>query len=132
MEEQGVINGDVLFFFNEKPSAITLYEAFAERVLSEIDNVTVKVQRTQISFSNKHKFAFVSLLPVRKAKDRPETYITVSFGLRYKKESPRIDVASEPYPNRWTHHMLVASAEEIDDELMGWIKEAAEFSACKR
>ena len=132
MEEQGVINGDMLFFFNEKPAAIPLYEAFAKRVLAEIDNVTVKVQKTQISFSNKHNFAFVSLLPVRKAKERPETYITVSFGMRYKKESPRIDVASEPYPNRWTHHMLVASAEEIDDELMGWIKEAAEFSASKR
>ena len=132
MEEQGVINGDVLFFFNEKPAAIPLYEAFAKRILNEIKNVTVRVQKTQISFSNKHNFAFVSLLPVRKAKQRPETYITVSFGLRYKKESPRIDVASEPYPNRWTHHMLVASVEEVDDELMGWIKEAAEFSACKR
>ena len=29
--------------------------------------------------------------------------ITVIFGLKYKKESPRIDVASEPYPSRWTH-----------------------------
>ena len=127
-----MINGDVLFFFNEKPAAIPLYEAFAKRILTEIDNVSVKVQKTQISFSNKHNFAFVSLLPVRKAKQRPETYIAVSFGLRYKKDSPRIDVALEPYPNRWTHHMLVASAEEIDNELMGWIKEAAEFSASKR
>ena len=132
MGEQGVINGDVLFFFNEKPAAIPLYEAFAKRVLVEIDNASVKVQKTQISFSNRHNFAFVSLLPVRKAKERPDTYITVSFGLRYEKESPRIDVASEPYPNRWTHHMLVASVEEVDDELMGWIKEAAEFSASKR
>ena len=53
-------------------------------------------------------------------------------GLRYKKESPRIDAASEPYPNRGTHHMLITSVEEIDDELMGWIKEAAAFSADKR
>ena len=65
-----MINGDVLFFFNEKPAAIPLYEAFAKRVLVEIDNVSVKVQKTQISFSNKHNFAFVSLLPVRKAKQR--------------------------------------------------------------
>ena len=127
-----MINGDVLFFFNEKPTAIPLYEAFAKRVLVEIDNVSVKVQKTQISFSNKHNFAFVSFLPVRKAKQRPETYITVSFGLRYKKDSPRIDAASEPYPNRWTHHMLISSEEEIDNELMGWIKEAAAFSAGKR
>ena len=134
MEKQSgyMISGDELFFFDEKPAALPLYEAFAKRLLAEIDDVTVKVRKTQISFSNRYNFAFVSLLPVRKAKARPETYITVTFGLRYKKESPRIDVASEPYPNRWTHHMLISSVDEIDDELMGWIKEAAAFSAGKR
>ena len=126
------ISGDELFFFNEKPAALPLYEAFVERLLAEVGDVTVKVRKTQISFSNKYNFAFVSLLPVRRAKERPETYITVTFGLSYKKESPRIDAASEPYPNRWTHHMLIASEEEIEGELMDWIKEAAEFSASKR
>ena len=134
MEKQSgyMISSDELFFFDEKPAALPLYEEFAKRILAEIDNVTVKVQKTQISFSNKYNFAFVSLLPVRKAKARPETWITLTFGLSYKKESPRIDVASEPYPNRWTHHMLISSVDEIDDELMGWIKEAAAFSAGKR
>ena len=134
MEKQSgyMISGDELFFFDEKPAALPLYEAFAKRLLAVIDNVTVKVRKTQISFSNKYNFAFVSLLPVRKAKVRPEIWITVTFGLRYKKESPRIDVASEPYPNRWTHHMLISAADEIDDELMEWIKEAAAFSAGKR
>ena len=134
MEKQSgyMISGDELFFFDEKPAALPLYEAFAKRLLVEIDDVTVNVRKTQISFSNRYNFAFVSLLPVRKAKARPETYITVTFGLRYKKESPRIDIATEPYPNRWTHHMLISSVDEIDDELMGWIKEAAAFSAGKR
>ena len=127
-----MMSGDELFFFNEKPAALPLYEAFAKRLFAEIGDVTVKVQKTQISFSNKYNFAFVSFLPVRKAKERPKTYITVTFGLGYKKESSRIDAASEPYPNRWTLHMLIASVEEIDDELMGWIKEAAEFSVGKR
>ena len=126
------MSGDELFFFNEKPAALPLYEAFAQRLFAEIDNVTIRVQKTQISFSNKYNFAVVSFLPARKAKGRPKTYITVSFGLQYRKESPRIDVASEPYPNRWTHHMLISSVEEIDDELMEWIKEAATFSANKR
>ena len=127
-----IVSGDELFFFNEKPAALPLYEAFVQRLFAEIDNVTVKVQKTQISFSSKYNFAFVSFLPARKAKGRPKTYITVSFGLQYRKESSRIDAASEPYPNRWTHHMLISSMDEIDDELMGWIKEAAEFSAGKR
>ena len=74
----------------------------------------------------------MSFNPCRKAKERPDVWMTVTFGLSYRKDSPRIDVATEPYPNRWTHHVMVGSEEEIDGELMSWICEAAEFSANKR
>lgn len=125
------MNQDMLLFFDKNLEALPLYEALEERILAEIPDVTIKVRKTQISFSNKHNFAFVSFLPVRKAKERPDIYIVVTFGLSYQKESPRIDVATEPYPNRWTHHMLISRMEEIDHELMGWIKEASVFSAGK-
>ena len=98
----------------------------------KVDGVKVKVQKTQIAFSNRYNFAFVSFLPVRKAKERPKVYIVVTFGLGYCVESPRIDAAVEPYPGRWTHHVLIAGTGEIDDELMGWVKEAAAFSDQKR
>lgn len=126
------MNQDILFFFDKNPEALPLYEALEERIRSEIQDVTIKVQKTQITFANKHNFAFVSFLPARKAKERPDIYITVTFGLGYRKESPRIDAATEPYPNRWTHHMLISRVDEVDDELMGWIKEAGAFSAGKR
>lgn len=126
------MNADILFFFDKLPAALPLYEAFERQVLAEVDGVRIKVQKTQISFANRRNFAFASLLPVRKAVNRPEAYITVTFGLAHRVDSPRIDAAVEPYPNRWTHHVLVASAEEIDGELMGWVKEAAAFSGAKR
>lgn len=126
------MNQDILFFFDKNPEALPLYEALEERIQSEIQDVTIKVQKTQITFANKHNFAFVSFLPARKAKERPDIYITVTFGLGYWKESPRIDAATEPYPNRWTHHMLISQVDEVDDELLGWIKEAGAFSAGKR
>lgn len=47
------MNTDILLFFDKAPSALPLYEAFEQRLLSEIANVTVKVQKTQISFSNR-------------------------------------------------------------------------------
>ena len=123
---------NVCCFFDGKPEALMLHEAFEQNVFSVADGVKVKVQKTQIAFSNRHNFAFVSFLPVRKAKERPEVYIVVTFGLGYRAESPRIDAAVEPYPGRWTHHVLISRTEEIDDELMGWVKEAAAFSAGKR
>ena len=132
LEGAGTVNTDILLFFGERAAALPLYEALENRILTEIGNVTIKVQKTQISFANKHNFAFVSFLPVRKAKERPKIYIVVTIGLRRKLDSPRIDAATEPYPNRWTHHLLISDPAEIDDELMGWIKEASDFSASKR
>lgn len=126
------MNNDILFFFDKRLQALPLYEALEKRIFTEINNVTVKVQKTQISFSNRHNFALVSFLPIRKVRERPKNYIVVSFGLNRKLDSSRIDAATEPYPNRWTHHILISTAEEIDDELMGWIKEASVFSASKR
>lgn len=126
------MNQNVLYFFDRKPDALSLYEVFEKRVLSEVGNADVKVQKTQIAFSNRHNFAFISFLPVRKKKERPESYIVVTFGLGRCVESPRIDAAVEPYPGRWTHHVLISGAEEIDGELMEWVKEAAAFSDGKR
>ena len=67
------MNQDTLLFFEKHPDALPIYEIFEQRVLSEIGDVCVKVQKTQISFSNRHGFAFVSFLPVRKAALRPES-----------------------------------------------------------
>ena len=126
------MNADILFFFNDHMDALPLYERLEGLILEQIPDVKIKVSKTQISFSNKRGFAFVSFNPCRRAKERPEVWMTVTFGLSYRKDSTRIDMATEPYPNRWTHHVMVGSEEEIDAELMGWIREAAEFSASKR
>ena len=126
------MNTDILFFFNDHMAALPLYARLEVQILEQIPDVKIKVSKTQISFSNKRGFAFVSFNPCRKVKERPEVWMTVTFGLSYRKESHRIDVATEPYPNRWTHHVMVESDDEINDELMGWIREAAEFSTSKR
>ena len=126
------MNTDILFFFNDHMDALPLYERLEELILEQIPDAKIKVFKTQISFSNEWGFTFVSFNPCRRTKERPEVWMTVTFGLSYRKDSPRIDVATEPYPNRWTHHIMVGSVEEINDELMGWIREAAEFSASKK
>ena len=120
---------DELLFFDSHPSALPLYEAVKEHITAEIPDVRIEVKKTQISFFKRHMFAAVSFTPVRKAKERPDPFLTVTFGLHYRVDSQRIDAAVEPYPNRWTHHVMIGSAEEADAELMGWIREAAAFSS---
>ena len=119
---------DEIFFFDAKPAALPLYEAFREAVLERMTDVRIAAKKTQISFFNRRMFAAVSFTPVRKAKDRPDPFVTITFGLSYRKESARIDAATEPYPNRWTHHVMIGAKEEIDDELLSWIVEAADFA----
>ena len=58
-----------LLFFDSKPDALALYEAFREAVLEKVPNARIEVKKTQISFFNRRMFAALSFAPVRKAKD---------------------------------------------------------------
>lgn len=123
---------NTLFFFREKPEALPLYEAFEGRLLAELAGVNIKTQKTQITFTNPRVFAAVSFLPARSAKERPDPYITVTLGLNRRESSPRVDQAVEPYPGRWTHHLVIGAEKEINEELMAWVREAYDFAAAKR
>ena len=125
------MDNDVLFFFGDRVDALPIYERLENAILTRIPDVKIKAAKTQITFANRRGFAFVSFNPCRRAKDCPAVWMTVTFGLGCRKESPRIDAAIEPYPGRWTHHVMVGTPDEIDEELLGWILEAAAFSDTK-
>lgn len=122
---------DTLQFFEVMPGALPLYEQLLELVRQTVGTFSIRVQKTQITWSNRYVFACISFAKVRPAKLRPQTYLVVTFGLDHRVESPRIDIATEPYPHRWTHHVLISAPEEIDGELIGWVREAYDFSAAK-
>ena len=114
---------DELLFFDSMPQMLPIYEAFCQGLADRGLAFTAKVSRTQISLRNRYVFAAASL-PWRKVKGWPEEYLLVSLGLSYHKESPRVAVATEPYPNRWTHHILLTTSKEVDAELLDWTEEA--------
>ena len=126
------MDNDILSFFGEHMDALPIYERLENAILTRVPGVRIKVAKTQITFAKRYGFAFVSFNPCRRAQDRPAVWMTVTFGLGYPKESPRIDAATEPYPGRWTHHVMVGTPDEINEELLGWIQEAADFSAAKK
>ena len=131
MERSEYYESDVLFFFDGKPLELSLYQTLFRRLDSAFPEGKVKVKKSQISFYGRHLFAAASL-PVRRKKDWPEHCLVVTVGLNHKLDSPRVAAAVEPYPGRWTHHILVTTAGEIDGELMGWLAEARDFAVSKR
>ena len=125
------MDADLLLFFDRMPDALPLYEALLRRMQAEIGEIQVKVQKTQISFYRRRMFGCVSFARVRRRADCPQRWFTLTFGLDRRVESPRIEAAAEPYPNRWTHHLLISEEVDIDGELMGWLRQAADFAAVK-
>ena len=115
-----IITRDILFFFDGKPFELSLYERLAGALLSAYPETTIKVQKTQIGFCDRHLFACVSLTPVRRRAGRPEHFVTVSFGLDRPLDDPRA-LAVQVRSNRWTHHVVVGEPDEINEALMDWI-----------
>ena len=125
------MNTDTIIFFSKQPDALPLYEAFADAVTKLYPETEIRVQKTQISFYDVHMFACVSFLRVKKKKELPEPYLVVTLGMPYPLESPRVAVKTEPYPGRWTTHIVIGETEEIDGELLSWLKEAHDFAKSK-
>ena len=130
MELSPHYESDLLFFFYARPMELALYQALFHQLEVLFPQVRVKIQKTQISFYGRHLFAAASL-PIRRRKGWPEHCLVVTIGLPFRLDSPRVAVAVEPYPGRWTHHILVTREEEIDGQLLGWLMDAFAFSERK-
>ena len=83
-------------------------------------------------FFHRHVFACVSFARVRKKAERPEPWLTFTLGLPAPLESPRAAVQTEPYPGRWTVHVVLGDPAELDEELLAWTRLAYDFSERKR
>lgn len=123
--------GDELVFFEGHMAAVPLYEAFAGELLARFSETSMRVQKSQITFSNRHVYACVSFARVKKKAELPEAYIVVTLGLPYPLDSDRVAVKTEPYPGRWTTHIVVGDPGELDDEFWAWVHQAYEFAENK-
>ncbi len=126
------IDGETLLFFDKQPSALPIYEYFAARLYEQFPDTKRRVQKTQITFCNRCVFACISFQRVKRKAELPDPYLVLTLGLPYPLESDRVAVKSEPYPGRWTTHIVIGSISEVDDELLAWIGQAYLFSEMKR
>ena len=124
-------DADTLMFFDQHMDALPLYQAYEEILFDSFPVVNKRVQKTQITFSNRHVFACVSFARVKRKAELPMRYMVITLGLPAPLDSERIAVKTEPYPGRWTHHIVVSTPEELDEELLSWIITAYTFADAK-
>lgn len=119
-----VVHADILTFFEKYPAALPLYEAAEAGILSVCPEVAVRVLRTQISFDARRCFAFVWLPPQHALPPR----LALGFGLGRPLEGPRIMRCVPISAKRWTIHVLIQSLDDVDTQLLSWLREALDFS----
>ena len=66
-----VLNEKEEQFFVKHRRAVPIYQTFKEKLLRLFPDTFVYVQKTQITFANRHVFACVSFLRVRKKGELP-------------------------------------------------------------
>ena len=117
-----------LFFFDGKPEELALYEALLDR-LAELGEFTALVRKIQISLRNRRVFVCVSMQRVLPKRLLPPRFLVLTLALPRPPESPRIAAKAEVRPGRWTLHIVLGSPEELDAELLDWLRQAYEFGS---
>lgn len=105
-------------------------EAFrrVRSALEEIGPVEIRVSKSQVAFRRARGFAWLWMPGMYLAK--PAADVVLSIALGRHDDSPRFKEVVHPTPRHWMHHLEIADARDIDDEVVGWLREAAERSGC--
>lgn len=108
-------------YFSGDERARALFERVREAVES-IGEATVRATSSQVAFRRRIAFAWV-WIPGRHLHGEV-ALLVLSVGLRRRDESSRWKEVVEPHPGRFTHHIELHAPDDIDDEVVGWLREA--------
>jgi hypothetical protein len=112
-------------FFAGHAVALAVY--FRVRsILEQLGPVDVRTTQSQVAFCRARGFAYLWLPGQYLAK--PAADVVLSFALGRHDPSRRLKEVMHPSPRHWMHHLEINDADDIDDEVVGWLREAAERS----
>jgi hypothetical protein len=99
-----------------------LFRLVSDYILSQ-GAVEIVPRKTQVGFKRARTFAWI-WLPQMWIKKQPRGSITLTFSLEHQVRDRRIKQSVEPYPGRYTHHVVITRAAEFDAQVKGWLREA--------
>jgi hypothetical protein len=112
-------------FFAGQSVALAVYSRVCS-ILEQLGPVEVRTTHSQVAFRRARGFAYLWLPGQYLAK--PAAYVVLSFALGRHDPSPRLKEVAHPSPKHWMHHLEINDADDIDDEVVSWLREAAERS----
>lgn len=106
-----------------RPVAASVYE----RVYSCLDalgSFEVRTTKSQIAFRRTRGFAYL-WLPDQYLKNA-DAEVVLSIALGRRDGSKRFKEVAHPAERHWMHHLELDGPDEIDEEVVAWLREAAE------
>ncbi|KAA3636533.1 MAG: DUF4287 domain-containing protein [Bacteroidetes bacterium] len=105
--------------YKGKEVLFPIYEQLISFVKTLGDDVTITPKKGSVSIIRKRQFFLI--------KPATKTRIDLGFKLKDKPTTDRLE-NSGPFGTMCTHRVRISSADEIDDMLKGWIREAYDKS----
>ncbi|WP_221390911.1 DUF5655 domain-containing protein [Dyadobacter sp. NIV53] len=105
--------------YKGKEILIPIYEKLIEEISGFGDDITITPKKDSVSLIRKKQFALI----------KPASKTRVDLGLKFKNK-PTTDRLGDsgPFGAMCTHRVQIFSVDEIDGELLRWIKEAYDGS----
>lgn len=98
-----------------------LFEALRGMIKS-IGTAEIRVTKSQVAFRRRKAFAWMWIPDKYLHRKNAPLVLTLSF--HHKDVSLRWKEIVEPTPGRFTHHLELYSANDIDDEIRNWLRDA--------
>jgi hypothetical protein len=118
-----VTSDQVDTFFAGHPLGRAAFDRVADLLAGTAD-LAVTVSRSQVAFRRRRAFAWL-WLPGRWLA-RPEADVVLSVSLGRHDPSPRFTEVVHPARAHWMHHLELTDLADVDGEVAGWLREAAE------
>ena len=110
-------------FYAGHPFALAVHDRVLD-IVREFAPVEVRVSKSQVALRLRRGFAYLWLPGQYLA--RPEAEVVLSIALGRHDDSLRWKEVAHPSPKHWIHHLEVRDLADLDDEVVAWLREAAE------
>jgi len=101
--------------YKGKESLKPIYEKLVGRIVKFGKDITITPKKDSVSLIRKRQFALI----------KPATKTRIDLGLKLKNKPEEARLGNPgPFGTMCTHRVQITAEEEVDDEVIDWLKEA--------
>jgi hypothetical protein len=120
--------------FAGSPGGLALYRAVERLLAASCANAAgpleIRATKSQVTFRGRRRgFAYV-WWPGRYVRSDVPAVLSIALGRRI--DSPRFKSVVHPSPGLWMHHLELRSEDELDAEVVGWLRQARDDASLDR